>query len=92
MSKLLDFVNADIKGEILSSLPSFIAGDTVNVHVKIKEGAKERIQQYQGVSLAHIAQRCGRCATAATIHRFAAGGEALHRRQTLHQLSHAGCA
>ncbi len=51
MSKLLDFVNADIKGEILSSLPSFIAGDTVNVHVKIKEGAKERIQQYQGVVL-----------------------------------------
>lgn len=51
MSKLLDFVNAEIKGEILSTLPSFIAGDTVNVHVKIKEGAKERIQQYQGVVL-----------------------------------------
>jgi large subunit ribosomal protein L19 len=51
MSKLLDFVNAEIKGEILSSLPSFISGDTVNVHVKIKEGAKERIQQYQGVVL-----------------------------------------
>ena len=26
----------------------FKAGDTVNVHVKIKEGAKERIQQFQG--------------------------------------------
>jgi len=51
MSNLLDFVNAEIKGEILSTLPSFIAGDTVNVHVKIKEGAKERIQQYQGVVL-----------------------------------------
>ncbi len=51
MSKLLDFVNADIKGEIFSSMPSFLAGDTVNVHVKIKEGAKERIQQYQGVVL-----------------------------------------
>lgn len=31
-----------------NSLPSFKAGDTVNVHVKIKEGNKERIQQFQG--------------------------------------------
>ncbi len=30
-------------------LPSFIAGDTVKVHVKIKEGEKERIQAFQGV-------------------------------------------
>ena len=30
-------------------MPSFKAGDTINVHVKIKEGAKERIQQFQGV-------------------------------------------
>lgn len=30
-------------------MPAFKAGDTVNVHVKIKEGAKERIQQFQGV-------------------------------------------
>lgn len=29
--------------------PSFKAGDTVNVHVKIKEGNKERVQQFQGV-------------------------------------------
>jgi len=27
----------------------FKAGDTVNVHYKIKEGNKERIQQYQGI-------------------------------------------
>jgi large subunit ribosomal protein L19 len=30
-------------------LPKFKAGDTVTVHYKIKEGEKERIQQYQGV-------------------------------------------
>src|SRR5687768_8384131 len=30
-------------------LPEFKAGDTVTVHYKIKEGDKERIQQYQGV-------------------------------------------
>ena len=28
--------------------PNFSPGDTVNVHYKIKEGNKERIQQFQG--------------------------------------------
>ena len=30
-------------------LPNFAPGDTVKVHVKIKEGEKERIQVFQGV-------------------------------------------
>lgn len=30
-------------------LPAFGSGDTVKVHVKIKEGEKERIQVFQGV-------------------------------------------
>jgi large subunit ribosomal protein L19 len=30
-------------------LPEFAPGDTVKVHVKIKEGEKERIQVFQGV-------------------------------------------
>jgi large subunit ribosomal protein L19 len=30
-------------------LPDFGPGDTVKVHVKIKEGEKERIQTFQGV-------------------------------------------
>jgi large subunit ribosomal protein L19 len=30
-------------------LPDFLPGDTVKVHVKIKEGEKERIQVFQGV-------------------------------------------
>ena len=34
-----------------STLPAFKAGDTINVHVKIKEGTKERIQQFQGIVL-----------------------------------------
>ena len=34
-----------------ATLPSFKAGDSVNVHVKISEGNKERIQQFQGVVL-----------------------------------------
>ena len=30
------------------SFPDFKSGDTINVHVKIREGNKERIQQFQG--------------------------------------------
>ena len=40
-------------------IPRFRVGDTVKVHVKIKEGDKERIQAYEGVCIA----RKGRGAT-----------------------------
>src|SRR4051812_2815601 len=32
-----------------TDLPSFVPGDTVRVHVKIKEGDKERLQAFEGV-------------------------------------------
>lgn len=32
-------------------LPNFKPGDTINVHVRISEGNKERVQQFQGVVL-----------------------------------------
>lgn len=32
-----------------SDLPDFKPGDIVNVHVRVKEGNKERIQEYQGI-------------------------------------------
>lgn len=31
------------------NIPDFTSGDTVNVHYRVREGEKERIQQYQGV-------------------------------------------
>ena len=35
--------------QIRMDLPDFVAGDTVTVHVKIREGNKERLQAFQGV-------------------------------------------
>jgi large subunit ribosomal protein L19 len=35
--------------QMKAGLPSFAPGDTVNVHVRVVEGDKERIQQFQGV-------------------------------------------
>ncbi len=37
---------------ISKKLPRYRAGDTVRVHVRIKEGAKERIQIFEGVVIA----------------------------------------
>ncbi|MFO7934609.1 MAG: 50S ribosomal protein L19 [Bacteroidales bacterium] len=34
-----------------NEIPNFGAGDTITVHYKIKEGNKERIQQFRGVVL-----------------------------------------
>ena len=35
--------------QIKSDIPRFDVGDTINVHVRIVEGEKERVQVYQGV-------------------------------------------
>ena len=35
-----------------SDLPAFRPGDTIRVHVKIKEGDKERLQAFEGVLIA----------------------------------------
>lgn len=35
--------------QLKSDRPEFNPGDTVNVHVRVVEGDKERIQQFQGV-------------------------------------------
>ena len=38
----------NLKGEV----PSFAVGDTVRVSVKVIEGAKERIQAFEGIVIA----------------------------------------
>lgn len=46
---LMNLIEASQKRD---DLPAFEAGDTINVHVRVVEGEKERIQQYQGVVIA----------------------------------------
>ena len=47
----MDLIKVIEQEFIKSDIPAFKSGDTIVVHYKIKEGAKERIQQYQGVVL-----------------------------------------
>ncbi|HWP34273.1 MAG TPA: 50S ribosomal protein L19, partial [Thermodesulfobacteriota bacterium] len=37
------------KGRMRQDLPPFRVGDTVRVHVKVREGDKERVQVFEGV-------------------------------------------
>jgi len=45
--ELQKLIEAEFVG--IKPLPKFKAGDTINVHYRISEGGKDRIQQYQGV-------------------------------------------
>ncbi|MCF8001929.1 MAG: 50S ribosomal protein L19 [Halanaerobiales bacterium] len=43
---IIDSIN---KENMRDDIPEFIAGDTVRLQVKVVEGGKERLQQYEGV-------------------------------------------
>ena len=73
MSLLLDFVKKQLTLEVKH--PDFKAGDTVTVHYKIKEGEKERIQQFTGV----VIQRKNERATATFTVRKMSNGVGVER-------------
>ena len=47
-----DFIRLIEETQRRDDLPAFNPGDTINVHVRVREGEKERLQQYQGVVIA----------------------------------------
>ncbi len=49
MNKLLEIVE---KSQMKKDIPDFKPGDTVRVHVRIKEGNKERLQAFEGICIA----------------------------------------
>ncbi len=40
------------KAQLKDNIPAFQPGDTVRVHVRIKEGNKERLQAFEGICIA----------------------------------------
>ncbi len=44
---------------VKSDLPEFKVGDMLNVHVRVVEGDKERIQQYQGIVIGRRGEGMG---------------------------------
>ena len=49
MSNIIDEINAE---QMSRDIPDFSPGDTVTVSVKVKEGARERLQAFEGVVIA----------------------------------------
>jgi large subunit ribosomal protein L19 len=73
MSLLLDYVKKQLSAEV--NHPKFKAGDTITVHYKIREGEKERIQQFSGV----VIQRKNEPATASFTVRKISNGIGVER-------------
>lgn len=67
---------SSLKGEI----PDFRIGDTVDVHTRILEGEKERIQVFNGVVIA----RAGSGTRETFVVRRIVGGEGVERKFPLH--------
>jgi len=55
---------------IKPSMPAFRPGDTVRVHVKVKEGARERIQVFEGIV---IARQHGGLSESFTVRKISSG-------------------
>ncbi len=73
---LLDVEKASLKSDV----PSFAPGDSVRVHVKVREGEKERIQMFAGVV---IARRSGGARETFTVRKIS-GGVGVERIFPLH--------
>ena len=72
MADLLKAVEAKKK----ENIPEMRPGDTVNVHVKIKEGDRERIQEFKGTV---IRLRKGGNQACFTVRRIASNGVGVER-------------
>ena len=77
MPKLLDEIKEE---QIKKDIPDFRAGDTLIVHFKIREGAKERIQKFEGVC---IAQHNDKINSSLTVRKIS-GGIGVERVFPLH--------
>ncbi len=66
----MDILNAITKEQLRSDLPELLVGDTVKVHIKVKEGNRERIQIFEGTI---IAKKHGGISETVTVRRIASG-------------------
>lgn len=51
MTTLIDQINNETIAGLGKTIPEFAAGDTLRVHVKVKEGSRERVQVFEGVCI-----------------------------------------
>ena len=66
----MDWVKMVEARELREKVPAFAVGDTVKVHVKVKEGEKERVQVFEGMV---IARRGGSVNASFTVRKISDG-------------------
>ena len=66
----MDLIKALNKEQLEKEVPQVQVGDTVRVHVKVKEGARERIQVFEGTV---IAKKHGGIEESITVRRLSYG-------------------
>lgn len=66
----MDIMQAIAQDYVKKDIPEFSVGDTVKVHIKIKEGARERIQIFEGFVLK---RQNGGLGETFTVRRIASG-------------------
>ncbi len=66
----MDILSAVTKEQLRDDLPQLRIGDMLKVHIKVKEGSRERIQIFEGTL---IAKKNGGIATTITVRRIASG-------------------
>ena len=66
----MDLIKALNKEQLEKEVPQVQVGDTVRVHVKVKEGARERIQVFEGIV---IARKHGGIGETITVRRVSYG-------------------
>jgi large subunit ribosomal protein L19 len=67
----MDALKTMVSGQLKTEPPQISIGDTVKVHVKIKEGDRERIQVFEGTI---IARRGSGISESFTVRRLSYGG------------------
>ncbi|MCL6445740.1 MAG: 50S ribosomal protein L19 [Alicyclobacillus sp.] len=45
----MNLIKAVVEDQLRTDIPDFRPGDTVRVHVKVREGQRERIQVFEGI-------------------------------------------
>ena len=66
----MDLIKALNEKQLQNDVPQVEVGDTVRVHVKVKEGARERVQVFEG---AVIAKKHGGIEETITVRRISYG-------------------
>lgn len=78
---MADFLSEIVQDQLKTDLPPFGPGDTVRISVRVVEGERERVQDFEGVV---IRRRAGGINENFTVRRIGAHGIGVERTFLLH--------